>query len=112
MPPVREPRPGGNRTGLGNRGIGNCSADGIAEIDRRTQPCDDPRFRRDVERLHRRGPRPLYEMLAELDRDHLILTAVELKVAKYASRLSPEVLRATGGDQMPPVPPWLVGGPQ
>jgi hypothetical protein len=40
-------------------------------------------------------------MLAELGRDHLILTAIELKAAKCVERLTPELLRITGGDRFP-----------
>jgi hypothetical protein len=62
MPPNREPRPGGYRTGLEKYVIGNNSTDDNAEIDARTLACDahqypgDLRFRRD-------------EPLAELDCD-------------------------------------------
>jgi hypothetical protein len=37
----------------------------------------DFRFARAVERLHRLGPRALFELLTELGRDHLIRTPIE-----------------------------------
>lgn len=50
--------------------------------------------------LHRLAP-PVYELLVELGRDFVIRTAIETKVESYADRLSPELLRVTGGDRMP-----------
>jgi hypothetical protein len=44
---------------------------------------------------------PVYELLVELGRDFVIRTAIETKVESYADRLSPELLRVTGGDRMP-----------
>jgi hypothetical protein len=70
---------------------------------RQEKPVDiaDLRFRRQVDRLHRLGPRVLYEFLAELGSDRLIRTELELRVERYAA-LDPEILRATGGDSLPP----------
>jgi hypothetical protein len=42
----------------------------------------DLRFRRDVQELHRLGPRTVYEFLVELGRDCLIRTAIETKVER------------------------------
>lgn len=61
------------------------------------------RFRRDVERLHRLGPRALHELLAELAAARLLRSEIEQLVARY-SRVDPLVLRLAAGDRMPPTP--------
>jgi hypothetical protein len=58
----------------------------------------DRQFRRDVERLHRLGPRVLYEAFADLGARHLIRTEIEALVRRYA-RLDPAVLDALGIDR-------------
>ena len=55
----------------------------------------DLRFRRDVERLHRLGPRVLYELLAELGARRMIRTEIEALARRYA-RLDPATLAALG----------------
>jgi hypothetical protein len=45
-----------------------------------------------------------------LGRDHLIRTVIESKVAKYPSRLPPELLAGINGNRLSPAPLWLVGG--
>jgi Ser/Thr protein kinase RdoA (MazF antagonist) len=60
----------------------------------------DARFRRDVERLHRLGPRPLAEMLAELAARRLLRTEIDALVARYA-RLDGAALDAAGGRGWP-----------
>jgi hypothetical protein len=50
---------------------------------------------RDVERLHRLGPRVLYEFLAELADRRLLRTEVEQLARRYA-RLDPALLAALG----------------
>jgi hypothetical protein len=62
------------------------------------------RFARDVERLHRLGPRPLYELLTELGARHLIRQPIERLVRDYVSQLDVEVLRALGADLVAPAP--------
>jgi hypothetical protein len=54
--------------------------------------------------LHGLGPRAVYELLVELGREFVIRTAIETKVERYADRLSPELLRGTSGERIPPVP--------
>jgi len=61
------------------------------------------RFRRDVERLHRLGPRAVYELLSELGALYTKRTEIEQLAAGY-SRIDPLSLRLAGGDQMPAVP--------
>jgi hypothetical protein len=46
------------------------------------------------------GPRALTEFLLELGAEQLIRTDLELRLERYASRLSPEVLRAAGADRI------------
>jgi hypothetical protein len=56
-----------------------------------------PRLRRDVGRLCRLGPRAVFELLAELGREHLIRVHVEQRVAQFARR-DPAALRALEGE--------------
>jgi hypothetical protein len=70
----------------------------------------DARFRRDVARLHQLGSRALYEMLAELGVQRLIRSEIEELVERYATRLTPELLHATGGDKFAPALIHVVGG--
>jgi hypothetical protein len=63
----------------------------------------DLRFRRDVARLHRLGPRAVYELLSELGARQLLRTEIEQLVARY-SRIDPLAMRLAGGDRMPPIP--------
>jgi hypothetical protein len=44
----------------------------------------DARLRRDVERLHRLGPRAIYELLTEIGREQLLRVDIERRVARYA----------------------------
>jgi hypothetical protein len=70
---------------------------------------EELRFCRNIELVHALGVRPLYEMLAELGRDHMIRVPIEQIVERYAQRLDPAMLRITGGDRFPPAPPRLLG---
>jgi hypothetical protein len=56
----------------------------------------DIRFRRDVERLHRLGPRATEELLLELGRELMLRVHIERRVARYAER-DPAVLAAIEG---------------
>jgi len=60
----------------------------------------DVRLQRDVEKVHRLGPRPLYEMMIELGHDRLLRVEIERLVARYAA-LDPAVVEALGGDRFP-----------
>lgn len=69
-----------------------------------TGPDDRPlmRLRRQrlVERVHRLGPRVLFEFLDELGRHHPALADdIDQRLERYAARLTPGLLRATGGDR-------------
>lgn len=70
---------------------------------------EELRFCRNIELVHALGVRPLYEMLAELGRDHMIRVPIEQIVERYAQRLDPAILRITGGDRFPPAPTRLLG---
>jgi hypothetical protein len=61
----------------------------------------DERLRRDVEHLHRLGPRVLLEFLLELGRERLLRVDVEERVGRYAA-LDPGAVEALGADQFPP----------
>jgi hypothetical protein len=61
----------------------------------------DARLRRHVERLHRQGPRVLFELLSEIGRERLLRVDIEGRVARYAA-LDPDAVEALGGDQFPP----------
>jgi hypothetical protein len=69
----------------------------------------DFRLQRAVAKLHRLGPRPLYELLVELGAQRLIRSEIEALVYKYAA-IDPAVLRAAGGDRLAPWSPHVVGG--
>lgn len=58
------------------------------------------RFRRNVEQLHRLGPRVLYELLSEIGESRGILTLIEDRTAAFA-RLEPGTLTTAGGDRFP-----------
>ena len=59
------------------------------------------RFRRQVLRLHRLGPRVTAELLAEIGAERSIQTVIDQKLDTYAD-LDLEALEATGGDKF-----WL-----
>ena len=63
----------------------------------------DMRFRHQVLRLYRLGPRVTAEFLAELGAERGIQTVIDQKLDTYAE-LEPETLEATGGDGFWPVP--------
>ena len=63
----------------------------------------DMRFRHQVLRLHRLGPRAVGELLAELGAERGIRTIVDRKLDTYAG-LDPEALEITGGDKFWPAP--------
>ena len=63
---------------------------------------EDLRFRRDVIRLHRLGPRVLHAFLCDLAARRLLRTEIEALAALYADRLNPELVRIVGADRWPP----------
>ncbi len=65
------------------------------------------KFRRQVEHLHRLGPRVVGELLAEIGAERSIQTLIDRKIDTYAA-LNPEALEATGGDDFWPPPLWKV----
>ena len=77
----------------GLRPIGALAAEIVADL----------RFRRQVLRLHRLGPRAVGEFLAELGAERSIMTLIDHKLDTYAE-LKPETLEVTGGDGFWPVP--------
>jgi hypothetical protein len=60
-----------------------------------------PRFERQIERLHRLGPRPFAELLAEIATGTGASDLIADRVEAY-SRLDPEIVRAVGGDRFAP----------
>lgn len=62
-------------------------------------PLDNPRRRRQIEAIHRLGARAVGELLVEVADPAVLDAALE----QYA-RLSPEIVRALGADQFPPMP--------
>ena len=67
----------------------------------------DLQFKHDVERLHRRGPRALLELLAEIGATRQIQTHIEARTAAFAN-IEPDALTVTGGDRFPPLPIHVV----
>ena len=63
----------------------------------------DVKFRRQVEHLHRLGPRAVAELLAEIGAECSIMTLVDQKLTTYTG-LNPTALEAAGGDTFWPVP--------
>ena len=63
----------------------------------------DVRFRRKVERLHRRGPRAILEVLAEIAAGHSNQNVVEQVLDRHLG-VPEQALEAVGGDRLPPVP--------
>ncbi len=75
------------------RSIGQIAAEVVADM----------KFRRQVLRLHRLGPRITAELLAEIGAERGITTIIDQKMEKYIN-IDPAALEATGGDQFPAVP--------
>ena len=71
------------------------------------EPVAGPRFERQVEHLHRLGPRAVAEFLIEIARGTGQSSFIMDRLQAYA-RLDPEILRAVGGDRFPPMPLGLV----
>ena len=69
---------------------------------------DDLRFRRQVERIHRLGPRATAELLAEIGAERSIMAIIDKKLETYVS-IEPVALKVAGGGQLPPVPLHEVG---
>ncbi len=57
----------------------------------------DMKFRHQVLRLHRLGPRAVGELLAEISAERGIQTVIDRKLDRYAG-IEPETLEVTGGD--------------
>ena len=68
----------------------------------------DMRFRRQIERLHRLGPRAVAELLAEIGAERGITAIVDRKLATYAA-IDPMALEVASGDKFWPVPIHEVG---
>ena len=65
---------------------------------------DSLRLQRGAEHLHSLGSRALAEMLAELARDRCDLADTLDRLDAWRDGLTPELLRAAGGDRFPPRP--------
>ena len=63
----------------------------------------DLQFRRNVERLHRLGPRAICELLTEIGEQRLCRTFIEQRVRRY-SEIDPEHLAALDSDTFPRPP--------
>ena len=75
------------------RSIGSVAAEVVADLE----------FRRKVERLYARGPRPIAELLAELGAERSITTIIETKLDRYLE-VDDASLDATGGREFPAIP--------
>lgn len=65
---------------------------------------DALRLQRGAEHVHRLGARALAELLAELARDRCDLAGTLDRLDRWREGLSPELVRAAGGDQFAPRP--------
>jgi hypothetical protein len=66
------------------------------------------RRRCQVEAVHRLGPRPLAELLGELDR-HFELSDFDVRLERYPA-LDPDLFRAVSADRLPHLPIRFVPG--
>jgi hypothetical protein len=66
-------------------------------------PYDQLRLQRGVEHLHKLGPRPTAELLADVAAKIGGLPCILSTLEEY-KRLSPRQLRLAGGDRFPPRP--------
>jgi hypothetical protein len=62
-----------------------------------------------VEKIHALGPRPVYEVVAEIERRGLRGVDLDRCLERFAS-LDLDLLRALGGHRFPARPIWLVPG--
>jgi hypothetical protein len=69
---------------------------------------DSVRLQRGAEHLHSLGARALAEMLAELARDRCDLADTLDRLDAWRDGLTPELLRAAGGNRFPPRPLHVV----
>ncbi len=76
------------------RSIGQIAAEIVSDL----------KFRGQVIRLHRQGPRAVGEFLAGIGAERGITTIIDQKLERYAE-LEPETLEAAGGDDFwqPPI---------
>ena len=68
----------------------------------------DLKFRHQIQRLHRLGPRVVGEFLAELGAERGIATVIDQKIDTYVE-LGAAVLEVAGGDGFWPVPVRKIG---
>jgi len=66
------------------------------------------RLQRGVEHLHNLGPRAAAELLTEVAACIGGMPCILDLLAEYQQRLTPQTLRAVGGDRFPPNRPRLV----
>ena len=57
--------------------------------------------------VHALGARVLFELIDEIGRHHDIDADVDRRLGRYAA-LDRNMLRAVGGDRLPPPPVWMV----
>ena len=72
----------------------------------------DPAFRRQIERLHQRGPRLIAELLAELAAERGLGTIIQRKLARYLNIPDAALDAVPGARQLPPMPPHRASGGQ
>ena len=77
--------------------VGEVVADLVGEL----------RFHRQVEKLHRLGPRPYGELLAEIGEQFKCRTFIDQRLRAYAA-LDPETVQALDGDRFPRPPLYPV----
>ncbi len=65
------------------------------------------RFHRQVEKLHRLGPRATGELLTEIGEQRKCRTFIDMRLRVYAA-LDPEVIRKLDGDEFPRPPLYEV----
>jgi hypothetical protein len=102
---------GGSRPGLGDFAGSGKSRQSLPPIDNLRQAAAARLIhQRQVEALHRLGPRVVSELLDELGRHYGLQADIERRLGKYA-RLDPALLRVLGVDRFPPTPLRVMGAP-
>lgn len=74
---------------------------------RETEVLDELRFQRMVEHAHRLGPRPYGELLSRVALRCSVMSVIEEELENL-SRLDPDMVKALGGDQYPPLPIHII----
>ncbi len=104
MSPEKRKPPGWGRLSGVSVGV-DTSRNNRSGLKKQSGPFDlaDLRFRRQVERVYRLGPRVVGERLADIAAERGFRTVIDLKLDRY-SRLDPKAVEVVGADKFWPAP--------